>query len=105
MVPGRHMRDTRADGLHDPRALVPEHDRRRERDGPVDDRQIAVAQPRGRDVDEHLPRPRIAHLEIVDHVGPDPVEHDTPHDDSLVSLGSPSTRSAMMLRWISSEPP
>lgn len=103
MIPGNHMADARTHGLDHPRALMPQHHRHRKRNGPVDHRQIAVAQPRGPDPDQHLTRPRIPHLQIVHDPWPLTVEYDASHHRS--SLGRPSTRSAMMLRWISSEPP
>lgn len=102
MIAGRHVRDTGADGFDHPGPLVPEHHRRRERNRPVDHRQVAVAEPGRRYRDQHLPRSRIADLQVVDHLGLLAVEHDASHLDSL---GRPSTRSAMMFRWISSEPP
>ena len=102
MVAGRDMRDTRADRLHHARTLVPEHHRQRERNGPVHDRQIAVAQAGGGHRDEHLAGSRVTYLQVVDDLGPLAVEDDASH---LGSLGRPSTRSAMMFRWISSEPP
>ncbi len=103
MIAGRHMPDARAHGLDHPRPLMSQHHRHRKRNGPVDHRQIAVAQPGGPDADQYLARSRIPHLQIVHDPGLLAVEYDAPHVRS--TLGRPSTRSAMMLRWISSEPP
>lgn len=58
--------------------------------------------PHGRHRDEHLAGPRVTYLQVVDDLGLLAVEDDASH---LGSLGRPSTRSAMMFRWISSEPP
>lgn len=99
------MDDARADRLDDTRALVAEHHRRGEGDGAVDHRQIAVAQPGGGYRHQDLSGTRVPYLQIVDHLGLCAVEDDASHLGSLGSLGRPSTRSAMMLRWISSEPP
>lgn len=92
-----------------------EDDGRREGNRPVDDREVAVAQPGRRDRDEHLTRPRIADGQVVDDLGPLPVEHHASHRVPTVlsvsrryplgCLGRPSTRSAMIVRWIWSEPP
>lgn len=61
-----------------------------------------MAQPGRGHRHQHLAGARIAYLQIVDDLGPFAVEDDASH---LGSLGRPSTRSAMMFRWISSEPP
>ena len=100
--PGATWRDARADRLDHARALVPEDHRHGEGDRAVDHGQIAVAQPGGGDGDQHLAGARVPYLQIVDHLGLLAVEDDASHRGSL---GRPSTRSAMMLRWISSEPP
>ncbi|MGY3682023.1 hypothetical protein ACVWXU_005646 [Streptomyces sp. TE33382] len=102
MVPGRHMRHSGTDGLHHPGALVAEDHRRGKGDRAVDHGQIAVAQTRRGHRDQHLAGSRVAYLQVVDDLGPRAVENDASH---LGSLGRPSTRSAMMFRWISSEPP
>lgn len=102
MITGPYVADAGADGLHHARALVAEHDGDGEGDRAVDHRQIAVAEPGGGHRDEHLAGARFAYLQVVDDLGPCAVEDDASH---LGSLGRPSTRSAMMFRWISSEPP
>lgn len=80
VVAGGDVRDPGAHGLDDAGALVAEDDGRGERDGPVDDGQIAVAEPGGGDPDEHLPRTRVPYLQVVDDLDLLPVEDDTPHD-------------------------
>lgn len=102
MVAGRDMADALADRLDDAGALVPEDHRHGEGDRAVDHRQIAVAEPGRGDGDQDLAGARVPYLQIVNHLRLLAVEDDASHRGSL---GRPSTRSAMMLRWISSEPP
>lgn len=102
MIARPYVADAGPDGLDDARALVAEHDGDREGDRAVDHRQIAVAESGGGDGHQHLPGARVPYLQVVDDLGPCAVEDDASH---LGSLGRPSTRSAMMFRWISSEPP
>ncbi|MGX1131404.1 hypothetical protein RKD49_003594 [Streptomyces glaucescens] len=103
------MGDARPDRLHHARPLMAEHHGNREGYGPVHHGQIAVTQSRRGDRDPHLTGPRLPHLQVVHDPGPLPVEHHTTHPaaplQAWVSLGSPSTRSAMIVRWIWSEPP
>ncbi len=106
MVAGLDMGDAGADRLHHPRALVPQHHRYREGDGAVHHGQIAVAQSRRRDGHPHLTGARLAHHQIVHDPHLAAVEHHTTHHTApLGSLGRPSTRSAMIVRWTWSEPP
>lgn len=106
MVTGPDMGDPAPHRLHHARALMPQHHRNRERNGSVHHGQVAVAQPGRRDRDLHLARPRIPHLQIVDDLDLPSVEQHAAHQTTpLGSLGRPSTRSAMMVRWIWSEPP
>lgn len=106
MVTGRHMGDAHTHRLHDPGPLMAQHHRNREGNGPVHHRQIAVAQPGRPDRDPHLTRPRLPHLQIRHDPNLLPVEdHASHHTAPLGSLGRPSTRSAMIVRWIWSEPP
>ncbi len=102
MIAGPHVADAGPDRLHHARALVAEHDGNGEGDRAVDHRQVAVAEPGCGDRHQHLAGARVAHLKVVHDLGPSAVEDDASH---LGSLGRPSTRSAMMFRWISSEPP
>ncbi len=100
MVPGPDMGDPHTHGLHHPGTLVAQHHRNGEGYGPVHHTQIAVAQARRRDGDPHLARPRFAHLQIVHDLGPLAVEQHSAHQTTpLGSLGRPSTRSAMIVRW------
>ncbi len=106
MIPGHYMGDAHTHRLHDPGPLMAQHHRNRERYGPVHHRQVAVAQPGRRDRHPHLARPRLAHLQVGDDPDLFPVEdHALHHTAPLGSLGRPSTRSAMIVRWIWSEPP
>ncbi len=106
VVTGRDMGDAGAHRLHDSGTLVAQHHRYGEGDGAVHHRQIAVAQPGRRDGDQHLAGTRFPYRQIVDDPDPPAVEHHTPHHTApFGSPGRPSTRSAMMVRWIWSEPP
>ena len=74
------LRDAGADRLDDAGALVAEHDRRRERDGAVDHRHVAVAQPGPLDAHDDLAGPGlgVAQLDVVadlELAGP----HEPPH--------------------------
>src|SRR5207253_11023162 len=61
-----HRGDARADGVDDPRALVPEHDRRRIRDGAVDDAQVRVTEAGGAQRDPDLARAGVLHANVLD---------------------------------------
>ena len=99
MVPGPDMGDPHTDRFHHPRPLMAQHHRNRKRYGPVHHRQIAVAQPGGRDRDQYLAGPRIPHLQVSHDLDLLPVEHHSAHQTTpLGSLGRPSTRSAMIVR-------
>ena len=67
LVAGLQVVDALADLLHDTRALVPEHDRRRDGDRPVLDRQVGVAHAGGAEAHPHLAHVRGVELE-VDHL-------------------------------------
>ncbi|GAA2408233.1 hypothetical protein GCM10010433_03650 [Streptomyces pulveraceus] len=56
-----------------------------------------MAQPGRGHRHQHLAGPRITYLQIVDDLGPFAVEDDASHPGSL---GRPSSRSAMVFRWI-----
>lgn len=56
-----------------------EHDRYGEGDDPVDDGQVAVAQPGRVDADQHLARARVPDLQVVDDRGLRPVEDHASH--------------------------
>ena len=71
-----------ADLGHDAGALVAEHDRRRERDGAVDDRHVAVAHPGGLEVDPHLVGPQVAHRQVGGDAQAALVEHDPSHGNA-----------------------
>lgn len=112
MVTGLDMGDAHTHRFHDPRALMAQHHRNGEGYGPVHHGQVAVAQPGRGDRDLHLAGPWIPYLQIVHDLGLLTVEDHAPHQTRhrsapypLGSFGRPSTRSAMIVRWISSEPP
>ena len=73
------VRDAGTDRLHDARALVPEDDRSRERDRPVDDREVGVAETGRGDADGDLLRARVARLDLVGDDGVGAVEDDRLH--------------------------
>ena len=62
MIAGLDLGNGRTDLLHHARALVAEHDRRRERDGAVDDGDVAVTQAGA--VDAHLHLALVHPLEV-----------------------------------------
>ena len=79
MVAGRHVGDRLAHLVDDARALVAEHARVVPRDGPVDHRDVAVAEA-GRDQAHlHLGRAGRPHVEVVADLGLLAVEHQSEH--------------------------
>ncbi len=106
VVAGGHMGHARSHGLDQARALVAQHHGDREGDGAVHHRKVAVAQPGRRDRHQHLTGLRLPHRQVVHHLDLFAVEHHTTHHTTpFGSLGRPSTRSAMIVRWTWSEPP
>jgi hypothetical protein len=65
MVTGRHTRYASAHLFHHACAFVPEHDRGREGDRAVQDRDVAVAQAGLHDPDLDLPVARWSNLDVV----------------------------------------
>ena len=66
MVTGAHARHVRADGGDDAGALVAEHDRRDRLRPDRLHRQVAVADPDGTELDEHLVAARVVELDLGD---------------------------------------
>src|SRR6185437_15489005 len=66
LVARLHALHVRADGLNDPRALVPAHDRQPDRRVAGGDVVVGVAQSGGHDLDPDLVRLRVVQLEVGD---------------------------------------
>ena len=69
MVPRLHLANALADPLDDPRTLVSEHGGQRHRVPLVPDDHVRVTYPRGDDTHQHLIRPGLLELEILDGEG------------------------------------
>jgi hypothetical protein len=73
-----HSGDRGADLLHHPRPLVAEDDGWGHGDGPIDDRDVTVAEPGAVDAHLHLAQARGPHLDVVAYfelAGPDDGSH------------------------------
>jgi hypothetical protein len=69
VVPRLHLANALADPLDGPRTLVSEHGGQRHRVPLVPDDHVRVTYPRGDDTHQHLIRPRLLELEILDGEG------------------------------------
>ena len=69
MVPRLHLANALADPLDDPRTLVSEHGGQRHRVPLVPDDHVRVTHPRCDDTHQHLIRPGLLELEILDGEG------------------------------------
>src|SRR4051812_130433 len=87
MVADLHGRDEVADCLDDTGAFVPEHDRGRERNGPGDDRHVAVAHPRRLDAYGDLAGSGITDGQVVDDLVVVAVVDDAAHVRAPSKMG------------------